>query len=72
VILFSQHLTYRGAAQNQDVEMIHIFLYGGADLTLKSNDGKTPFNLLAMNAGDEKTIIILREGITKHFKLKRE
>jgi len=43
VILFSQHLAYRGA-----------------DLTLVCKDGKTPLDL-AMESGDEKTIILLRE-----------
>jgi len=59
------------AAQNKDVEMIRTLLYGGADLTLQGNDGKTALDL-AMDSGDDKVIILLREGITKRFKLKRE
>jgi len=58
------------AAQNKDVDMIRTLLYGGADLTLQGNDGKTALDL-AMDAGDEKVIILLREGITKRFKLKK-
>jgi len=59
------------AAQNKDVDMIRTLLYGGADLTLQGNDGNTALDL-AINSGDEKVIILLREGITKRFKLKRE
>jgi len=50
--------------------MIRILLYGGADLTLRGKDGKTPLDL-AMESGDEKTSLILREGITKRLKPKR-
>jgi len=59
------------AAQNGNVEMIRTLIYGGADLNIKSNDGKSPIDL-AMDADDEKAVIILREGITKRLKLKRE
>ena len=40
---------------NGNEEIIRILLYGGADLTLKGKDGKTPLDL-AMESGDEKTI----------------
>ena len=50
--------------------MIRIRLYGGADLTLEGKEGKNPLDL-AMDAGNEKTVLILREGITKGLKPKR-
>ena len=59
------------AAQNRDAEMVRTLLYGGADLTFQGDDGKTALDI-AMDAGDEKVISILKEGITKRFKLKRE
>ncbi len=59
------------AAQNGDVEMARTLLYGGADLTLTGRDGKTPLDV-AKDADAEKVMVILREGITKRFKLKRE
>ena len=59
------------ATQNRAEDMIRILLYGGADLTLRGKDGKTPLDL-AMESGDEKTSLILREGITKRLKPKRE
>lgn len=58
------------AAQNGDNEMIRKLLYGGADLDIKSQDGKTPLDL-AIEAGHAEAIKILKEGITKRFKLKR-
>src|SRR5688572_8079433 len=58
------------ATQNRAEDMIRILLYGGADLTSKGKDGKTPLDL-AMESGDEKTSLILREGITKRLKPKR-
>ena len=59
------------AAQNGDEEMIRILLYGGADLTLTSNDGKTALDL-AMEGGHERATLLLGEGITKRFMHKRD
>jgi ankyrin repeat protein len=59
------------AAQNDDVETIRFLLLGGADLTLKSDDGKTALDL-AMDAGHEKASALLGEGVTKRFKRREE
>ena len=59
------------AAQNRDVVMIHTLIYGGADLTLVGKDGKTPLDI-AVATGDQETIALLAEGITKRLKPKRE
>lgn len=59
------------AAQNKDVEMIRTLIYGGADITLVGSDGKSPLDL-AVETGDKETIAVLREGITKRLKPKRE
>ena len=59
------------AAQNGDEEMIRILLFGGADLTLTSNDNKTALDV-AMEAGHDKATLLLGEGITKRFTQKRD
>ena len=59
------------AAQNGDLETIRALLYGGADLTLRSDDGKTPLDL-ALKAGHSEAAKLLQEGITKRFNVKRE
>ena len=59
------------AAQNGDQAMIRALLYGGADLTMRSDNGKTPLDL-ALEAGHTEAAKLLQEGITKRFKLKRE
>jgi ankyrin repeat protein len=58
------------AAQNGDKAMIRTLLYGGADLTLQSDDGKLPIDL-ALEAGHTETARLLQEGITKQFRPKR-
>jgi ankyrin repeat protein len=58
------------AAQNKNLAMIHTLIYGGADLTLAGKDGKTPLDI-ALVTGDQETIRLLAEGITKRLKLKR-
>jgi ankyrin repeat protein len=55
------------AAQNGDLDTIRALLLGGADLTLKSEDGKTALDI-AMDAGHEKASLLLGEGVTKRFK----
>ena len=59
------------AAQNGDEEMIRILLFGGADMSLTSNDGKTPLDL-AMEAGHARATLLLGEGITRRFRVKRD
>jgi ankyrin repeat protein len=67
----SQRMTpLHAAAQNGDAEMIRILLFGGADLNITSNNGKTALDL-AMEAGHEKATLLLGEGITKRFSQKR-
>jgi ankyrin repeat protein len=57
------------AAQNGDIETIRALLLGGADLTLKSDDGKSAMDI-AMDAGHEKATVLLGEGVTKRFRYK--
>ncbi len=59
------------AAQNGDVGIIRTLLLGGADLTLKSEDGKTAMDI-AMDAGYEKATVLLGEGVTRRFRPKPE
>jgi ankyrin repeat protein len=59
------------AAQNDDVEMIRALLLAGADLTMKSANGKTAMDV-AMDAGHEKATALLGEGVTKRFRRKEE
>jgi len=59
------------AAQNGDEEMIRILLFGGADMTLTSNEGKTPLDV-AMEAGHVRATLLLGEGITRRFRVKRD
>jgi uncharacterized protein len=59
------------AAQNGDKAMIRTLLYSGADLTLQSDDGKLPLDL-ALEGGHTAAANLLKEGITKQFKPKRE
>lgn len=59
------------AAQNGDVATIRILIYGGADLAARSNNGKTPLDL-ALEAGHGEAAKLLKEGITKRFKFRRE
>jgi ankyrin repeat protein len=46
-------------------------LYGGADLGLRSDDGKLPLDL-ALDEGHTDAAKLLQEGITKQFKPRRE
>jgi ankyrin repeat protein len=59
------------AAQNGDLTTIRALLFGGADLTIRSDDGKTPLDL-ALKAGHNEAAKLLQEGITKRFKLRRD
>ncbi|MGZ9166828.1 MAG: ankyrin repeat domain-containing protein, partial [Anaerolineales bacterium] len=61
------YMPLHAAAQNGDEGMIRALLYGGADLNVKSNDGKTPLDL-AREAGHTKAVTLLEEGITKRLK----
>jgi len=46
-------------------------LFGGADLLLASNNGKTALDL-ALAGGHEKAVLLLGEGVTKRFMQKRD
>jgi hypothetical protein len=59
------------AAQNDDLDTVRLLLLGGADLTLKNQDGKTALDV-AMDAGNEKASALLGEGVTKRFKRRDE
>ncbi len=67
----NRYTPLHAAAQNKDVGMIRTLIYGGADITLVGNDGKSPLDV-AVETGDKETIAVLREGITKRLKPKRE
>jgi ankyrin repeat protein len=67
----NRYTPLHAAAQNKDVGMIRTLIYGGADITLVGNDGKSPLDI-AVETGDKETIAVLREGITKRLKPKRE
>ena len=53
------------------VHLVTALLYGGADLTILSDDGKMPLDL-ALEEGHSEAAKILQEGITKQFKPRRE
>jgi ankyrin repeat protein len=57
------------AAQNGDVEIIRALLLGGADLTYKSENGRTAMDI-AMDVGHEMATALLGEGVTKRFRHK--
>jgi len=59
------------AAQNGDEDMIRILLFGGSDLNIKNDEGKTPLDL-AMEAEHAKATLLLGEGITRRFRVKRD
>ena len=67
----NRYTPLHAAAQNKDVGMIRTLIYGGADITLVGNDGKSPLDV-AVETGDKETIAVLKEGITKRLKPKRE
>lgn len=56
------------AAQNGDAQMIRSLLYNGADLGVRSNDGKLAVDL-ANEAGHKDAAALLKDGITRRFKL---
>jgi len=58
------------AAQNGDEGTIRTLLFGGADINIKSDDGKLPLNL-AIESGHDKATLLLGEGITKRFRVKK-
>ncbi len=57
------------AAQNGDVESIHALLINGADGEAKTSEGKTPLDY-ARKSNKPEAVDLLREGITKRFRLR--
>ncbi len=57
------------AAQNGDVESIHALLINGADAEAKTTEGKTPLDY-ARKSNKPEAVDLLREGITKRFRLR--
>jgi ankyrin repeat protein len=55
------------AAQNGDAQMIRSLLYNGADLAIRSNDGKLAADL-ANEAGHKDAAALLKDGVTRRFK----
>lgn len=55
------------AAQNGDAQMIRSLLYNGADLAIRSNDGKLAADL-AKEAGHKDAAALLKDGVTRRFK----
>jgi hypothetical protein len=47
--------------------LIRSLLYNGADLAIRSHDGKLPLDL-ALEAGNAEAADLLKEGITRRFK----
>ena len=58
------------AAQNGFSEIIRILLFNGATLTTRNQDGKLPIDL-AIKAGHKAAVGLLKEGITRRFRIKR-
>ena len=58
------------AAQNGDWDMLRLLAVNGADSEAKSDDGKTPLDL-AIEAGKTNAATLIKEGITRRFKVKR-
>ena len=58
------------AAQNGDMQMIRALLFSGGDLTARSIDGKMPVDL-AIEAGHDDAAKLLKEGITRRFRVMR-
>jgi uncharacterized protein len=57
------------ATKNGDMQMIRSLLFNGADLTLANKDGKTPLDM-AIAAGHKDAGALLKEGITRRFRIK--
>lgn len=58
------------AAQNGDLESIRALIFHGADLDLRTDDGKRAVDL-AVQAGLEAAASLLREAITRRFRKTR-
>jgi len=58
------------AAQNGDSEMVRSLLFNGADLTISNKNGKMPIDI-ASEAGHAETLAVLKEGITRRFRMRR-
>jgi uncharacterized protein len=58
------------AAQNGDMQMMRSLLYNGADMGIRNAEGKRPFDL-ATEAGKTDAAALLKEGITRKFKVTR-
>lgn len=65
------HTPLHAAAQNGDIEMIRVLLFNGADLKAKNKVGKTPLDL-AVEANKPEAVNLLKQGITRRFRMKRE
>jgi uncharacterized protein len=57
------------AAQNGNTEIIRALLFNGANLTIRSQDGKLPIDL-ALEAGHTEAAGLLKEGITRRFRVR--
>ena len=64
------HTPLHAAAQNGDLDMIRLLIVYGADQEAKSNAGKIPLDL-AVEAEYAEAEKLLREGITRRFRVKR-
>ena len=55
------------AAQNGDMQTIQTLLFHGADVDIKSAEGKSPLDY-ARESKNLEAIELLRKGITKRFR----
>ena len=55
------------AAQNGDTSMLRTLLFNGADMNIRSRKEKLAIDL-AMEAGHEDAVKLIKEGITRRFK----
>jgi ankyrin repeat protein len=58
------------AAQNGHSDIIRILLFNGANLNILSQDGKLPIDM-ASEAGNQEAAGLLKEGITRRFRVKQ-
>jgi ankyrin repeat protein len=58
------------AAENGDADIIRSLLFNGANLTVRSQNGKLPIDL-ALEAGHKEAAGLLKEGITRRFRVRR-
>ncbi|GAB4544996.1 MAG: hypothetical protein Fur002_18700 [Anaerolineales bacterium] len=59
------------AAQNGNLQIIRLLLFNGANLALPNKNGKLPIDL-ANAAGHKQAAGLLKEGITRRFRIRQQ